>query len=132
MQIKAGQFYEDDKRIYRVVGEREEPNGTSPRPVVDVEPRQDGQIWEVRSIGRALFERMFNKGELKLLSKPKFIEIVEKQFAQFGFVASPLSKFQIMRCHTSGLTVSQTYDVGCDVYAGWEFTECLEDAKKEG
>lgn len=50
---------------------------------------------------------------------------LREKFAQFGFLTSPLSPAQIIRCKVGGLELNEAFGVGCDVAAGFPFDDSV-------
>ena len=72
---------------------------------------------------------ILRKVEAALLSMldpiEQYIDEVRKDFVRFGFIEQPLDKDEIILCYHEGLSLYDTYGVGCDVYAGFDFDHAL-------
>jgi len=51
---------------------------------------------------------------------------IQQEFARYGFVDCPLTDRQIKVLQEMGFSLTDAYDVGCDVQCGFLFNEALE------
>ena len=56
------------------------------------------------------------------MDKQTFIDTMQHDFARYGFVPQPMSASDIGRCFDYGLSLEETYCVGCDMNAGLTLT----------
>lgn len=55
-------------------------------------------------------------------------ERAKYEFAHYGFTRCPLSDEELDACEKEGLGLPKVYSIGCDVNAGFPFSECLDEA----
>jgi hypothetical protein len=53
-------------------------------------------------------------------------QYILQMFARYGFNCCPLSNLAIKVCIRRGMSNSQIYSVGCDMFAGFTFREAVE------
>ena len=65
------------------------------------------------------------------MTRDQYIDDLIADFARYGFIASPLTIGEMRECYYKGLTVSEAYNIGCDVYAGFDFKGLIGDYDAE-
>ncbi len=51
---------------------------------------------------------------------------VTRQFAFYGFASNPLAGWQRRELFESGATIDRAYNIGCDIAAGFTYTEAVQ------
>ena len=62
-----------------------------------------------------------------------YITTLKRDFARYGFVATPLTDEQLTALYRANIKLDAAYGVGCDVAAGFSFDEAVSAStnKKE-
>lgn len=52
---------------------------------------------------------------------------IKQTFAFYGFPEYPLTDEQLAFCYDNNLDDGDIYTIGCDVNAGYEFSDCIQE-----
>lgn len=62
------------------------------------------------------------------MDRETFIAEAQRDFAKYGFATQPMNAGEIGRCFDVGLTLDDTYGVGCDMNAGLSLVRAINIA----
>jgi hypothetical protein len=55
-----------------------------------------------------------------------YIEILQQEFAKYGFTTCPLTEVQMGTLYSRAVDMDIAYEIGCDVNSGYRFDVAFE------